>query len=149
MADYTTAKSGISTTAAATKTLLEIAAGSADRLWIVQWAVSFAGVSPTQEPILVMLCRKSAAGSGGTGETERPLDPADGAAAAAVTSSPTSEGTIGDVLESILVHPQSGIVVQYLPEDRPVAAVSGILALRYTTPSGVNPNAAASLVWKE
>ena len=149
MADYTTSKSAITTTAAATKTLLEIVAGSADRLQIVQWSVSFAGVSPTQEPILVTLCRKSAAGTGGTGETERPLDPADGTAAAAVTSIPTGEGTIGDVLESILVHPQSGVVIQYLPEDRPVAAASGILAIRYTTPSGVNPNAAASLIWKE
>ena len=145
---YSVAKRNIATTAASTKTLLELAAASTVRARLVQWSVSFDGVSATAEPIDIEIVRKSAGGTG-TAETEVKFDPADGGPASSVISANTVEGTVGDILDAYSVHPQAGIVIQYPMGREPVIPVSGVIAIRYITPAGVNPNAVATIIWEE
>lgn len=95
------------------KTVLQVTAASNHAVKIREWSVGFNGVDNTHAPILVQLCRQSDAGSGGSSLTLR-KDPDDAAETLQTTAiyGCTSEPTTADVLDSMFIHPQQGVIWQ-------------------------------------
>jgi hypothetical protein len=142
---YTATKDGIAT-GTSLKTLLEINTSSAVRATILSWWVEFSGTSGTASPILVQVARATG-GITGTSLTPTKYTDKYDAAATGAKHTATVEGTVGDILESHYVHPQSGILVQY-PMDREILVpVSGFLRVQVTAAASVN--ATVGIVWQE
>lgn len=122
---------------------------------LVEFSISFNGVSATQEPILVKLRQITATGTGTactevavqrTGKTAPQCQ-----AKHTLTAEPTMVATVA--LGQWYVHPQGGLlVVQYPLGREPVicdGSASQGLALELTSASGVTPKAATHLIWDE
>ena len=148
MSQYTGKTAAIALAAATAKTLLELTAGSADRVKIKEWWCEFDGVTATAVPVLVEVLRIAATITG----TATPPDPtpkstADGTAAATLKHNATGEGTPGVVLYRHNVPPTSGKHVMFPLGDEIVVALSGLIAIRCTAPAIVN--AVVGFAWEE
>ena len=136
---------------AATETLLQVAAAATKRFRVVEFGVSFDGVSAGDAPVDVDLLRQTTAGTASTtGVAPVEWDEAGEAALASFSHDFTVEPTAGDVLGSWQVTPNGGLLVLQYPLGRePVVGLSGRIALRATTATDVTPNASAYLVIEE
>jgi hypothetical protein len=138
-----------------------LAAATAESAWsimgattvkavLVEFGVSFDGVTAAAEPVVVELYQITAAGTG-TGAAEAKWDRAAPTAQCTVLHSLTAEPTKGDRLAMWVVHPQGGLlVVQYPLGREPVisdGSASQGLALTLTAPAVVN--ASSYLIWQE
>src|SRR6266850_3918295 len=93
-------------------TILEVNPPANRVATIKQWSLEFSGVSATDVPVLVQLVEVTATSAAGTGVT--PASARDGQVAVGATAKklPATEGTV-TVLETHMVPPSSGIVIQY------------------------------------
>lgn len=144
-----TTQGEVALTAATARTVLALISSTSGRPRLVEWGVSFDGVSATAEPVRVRLVRATADGTG-TATTIKPWDPdaptADSTGKHTYTAEPTKEA---QALVEMEVHPQAGVVVQY-PLGREVVldnATTSIVCIECTAPAGVN--ALAYMVWEK
>lgn len=148
---YTVTTEGEEALAAATaETLLELLGATTVKAVLVEFGVSFDGISPTAEPVTVELYQITATGTG-TGAVEAKWDRSGPTSQVTCKHSLTAEPTKGDRLAMWLVHPQGGsLVIQYPLGREPVicdgSAAQG-LAIVATAPAIVNAQAYA--VWQE
>lgn len=134
--------------AATAETVLQLRGGTNTKARLVEWGVSFDGVSATEQPVQVRLLRQTTDGTG-TGANERLWDLDDPTPGVVGFHSFTAEPTAGDVLAHYNVHPQAGLVMQYPLGREPIIdnAATSRLAIECTAPAAVN--VAAYMVWEE
>lgn len=132
------------------KTAIQVAGASTHRMRVIEWGVSFDGVTASHAPATVRLVRQTTAGTT-PGATLTPvlLDPASVAVkAAAYRGVYSAEPTIGDVFETHYLTPVGGLLVrQYAMTREPIIAASGRVAIVLNTSNTVN--ASAYIVWEE
>lgn len=135
--------------AATAETVIQLRGATVVKARIIEWGVSFDGVSVTGEPVRIRLLRQTTDGTA-TGATEALWDDPDAPAANCTAfHSFTAEPTAGSVLADYNVHPQAGIVIQYPLGREPVLdnATTSRIGIECTAPAAVN--AAAYIVWEE
>jgi hemolysin activation/secretion protein len=130
------------------ETVLQLRGSSAVKAKILQWSISFDGVSATGEPVRVRLLRQTTDGTGAAA-SEVPWDPDNPTANCTALNTFSAEPTAGDVIEEHLVHPQAGIIMQYPLGREPVLdnASTSRIGIDVLAPAAVN--ACATLVWEE
>ena len=144
-------KSGASATALAAntaKTICNIISG-AKGVTLVEFSVSFDGVTASAVPVLVELCSSTQAGAGtpGASPTPAPVQPYGGEACLATAGVDYSaEPTTLTPLFHWLVTPNGGLLVIQYPLGREVmsqgsGATNKALCLRLTAPAIVNARA--------
>ena len=95
------------------KTILQVVAAANHALLIDEWSISFEGVSNTAAPIQVILARQSTAGTLDTAVTPSSSpDDSDETLQVTAGSDASVEPTTGDILDTQLVHPQTGYTWQ-------------------------------------
>lgn len=135
--------------AATAETVIALIGQTTVKAKLIEFGVSFDGVSTTAEPVQIRLIRATADGTG-TAATVKPWDPDmtsnQCTAKHSYSAEPTKEST---PLASWEVHPQSGIVVQYPLGREPTLdnATGSIMCIECTAPATVN--VLAYLVWEE
>lgn len=148
MALYSMSVDGIALVAATAKSIAELGTASTDRARIVEWSVTFDGVTATAIPVKVEVGRFSAAVTTATTFTADKLDPADGAPAAVAKHTTTTEGAgTADDVKIFRVPPTGGLVMQYPLGREWVMAVSTFWRIRLTAAAAVN--ATFHVVWEE
>lgn len=149
MAIYSITTEGEEALAAATaETLLQLRGATTVKAKIIEWGVSFDGVSVTAEPVRVRVLRQTSDGTG-SAATEAKWDADDPAAGCTGFHSFSAEPAAGEVLVDMEVHPQAGVLIQY-PLGREIIlddAATSRLGIEVTAPAVVN--AVGHLVWEE
>lgn len=140
---YIAAKSGITVGTGVTISLVELATPSTIRATVVEWGVSFNGVTAADPPILCELIRSTGSMTG-TSLTAEPADADAPASLVTAKHTSTSEGTSPTVLDSVSVHPQGGGII--VP-SKVIIPVSGWVTVRVTAGTMTGVSAAARMVF--
>ena len=101
---------GVSLSAATTKTVISVTAAANNPLRLVRWGITFKGTSTTAAPGRVRLKRMTTAGTSTSVTPVKTDDRISGTLQATAFKDFSAEGTLGDVLEPVNVHPQTGYV---------------------------------------
>jgi hypothetical protein len=132
----------VALTAATAKSILAAVAAANAPLRLTELSVSFDGVSGAAEPVTVELCASTQA-TAGTNTSFTPVQTRGRTrtvqAAGAVNY--TAEPTTLTVIKTWLVHPQTGMVLQFPLGREPessIAADAEALIVRCTAPAAVN-----------
>jgi hypothetical protein len=130
------------------ETVVQLRGATTVKAKIIEWGISFDGVSSTGEPVRVRLLRQTTDGTG-SGATEVAWDPDNPTANCTAFHTFSAEPTAGEVLAEMHIHPQSGIVIQYPLGREPVIdnAATSRVAIDVLAPAAVN--CTAYLVWEE
>lgn len=140
-AGYTVETNGdIALSAATAKTIMSVINAANSLIRICEFGVSFDGTSATAEPVTVELCYSTQATAGTStshtiAQCRGPTRTVQATAARNYTAEPTSL----TVWKRWLVHPTSGIVVQFpLGREPECTVTSDALLIRCTAPATVN-----------
>lgn len=140
-AGYTVETNGdIALSAATAKSIMSVINAANSLIRIVEFAVSFDGTSATAEPVTVELCYSTQAGAGTTtshtiAQVRGPTRTVQATGARNYTAEPTTL----TVWKRWLVHPTSGIVIQFPLGREPECTVTAdALLIRCTAPAAVN-----------
>jgi len=133
-------------------TILEVNPVANRRAVLTQWSVEFTGVSATDVPVIVQLCELTVTSAAGTAVTPAALRDGEVAVSSTAKKLPATEGTV-TVLETHMVPPSSGLVIQY-PLGREVttdgaAATAKGLSVRCNRGAGAAINASVTMEWEE
>lgn len=146
---FAAVKASEEVSAAATETILQVIAATNHQVKILGWGGSFAGTTVTAEPIELQLIRQTTAGTASALTLVKWSDSDGDTIDASALHDFTAEPTAGDILSSVLVHPQTGYEIWY-PEGRePIIGAGDRIGIRVITPSGVSPDATAPMVCEE
>lgn len=133
--------------AATAETVLQVVAAANHPIALKSVQVSFDGTSASAEPVVVLLVRQTGAGTsvaatpreetayGITIQTTARID---------FSVEPTSDDS---VLRRWNVHPQSGVMEKFGPDDEIIIGSSGRVGIKVTAPAIVNVQ--ASISWEE
>ena len=148
MALYSLSIDGIALAAGTAKSIAELGTSATDRAKIIEWSVTFDGVTASAVPVKVEVGRFSSAVTTATTLAGAKLDPADGTASSTARHSTTAEGagTASDP-QIFRVPPTGGLFVQYPLGRELVLAVSTFFRIRCTAAAAVNVS--FHLVWEE
>lgn len=141
MATYTVESNGdISLSAATAKTILNYICAANTPAKVTELSVSFDGVSGTAEPVTVELCSSTQATTGtATAHTLAQCSGATRTVQGTAARNYTVEPATLTVLKRWLVHPQTGLVLQFPLGREPQQNVTADgLCLRVTAPTTVN-----------
>lgn len=141
MSTYTVESNGdIALTAATAKTVLQAINSAGGVIKSVEIGASFDGTSSTAEPVTVELTSSTQATAGtSTAHTMAQVSGAPRTVQATAARNYTAEPTVVTVLKRWLVHPQTGIVLQFpLGREPQQNTASDALGLRCTAPANVN-----------
>jgi len=141
MATYTVETNGdIALSAATAKTIMQVINSANGVVKVVEFGVSFDGVSGTAEPVTVELVSSTQATAGtSTSHTIAQVSGATRTAQATAARNYTAEPTVLTVLKRWLAHPQTGLVVQFpLGREPQQNTGSDALGIRCTAPATVN-----------
>lgn len=144
MATYTVESNGdIALSAATAKSVLSVICAANSPVKIVEIGVSFDGISSVAEPVTVELCSSTEAGAGtATSHTIAQTGGVPRTAQASAKRNFSAEPTTLTVLKRWLVHPQTGMVLQFPLGREPMqTTTSDALVLRCTAPAAVNVQA--------
>lgn len=141
MATYTVESNGdIALSAGTAKTVLSVICAANAPIKIVEIGASFDGTSSTAEPVTVELCSSTEASAGTA--TAHTIAQTGGMPRTPQSSGKrnfTAEPTVLTVLKRWLVHPQTGMVLQFPLGREPMQATTqDAIALRCTAPAAVN-----------
>lgn len=147
-ARYSMRTGSVATTAAATKSLWLLNPVTS-ALAVVQLGVTF-DASTAAQAIGIELYRTTTLGSpAGSAGTVVKFDPTSQSADATGLTALTTEPTAVEVLAEWFVSNTAGLDLQFPLGREPLAAAAGArLGLRYTTPTGVSPNARSYVIWE-
>jgi hypothetical protein len=128
----------VALTATVAKTVLQLVAASNHRVVVKAISICFDGVSPTNEPVIVQICRQSTAGTS-SAVTPNPIDASiDETIQTTARYNATVEPTTGVTLKQWEVHPQSGIVYNFPPGWEIMVGGGTRLGIICTAPNNVN-----------
>lgn len=134
--------------AATAKSIAELGTAAGNRAKIVEWSVTFDGVTASNTPVKVEVGRFSGAVTTATTFTIDKLDPADGTATVTAKHSTSTEGAgTADDIEFYRIPPTGGILKQYPLGREWVLATSTFWRIRCT--AAQNVNATFSVTWEE
>jgi len=125
--------------AATAKTVLQLVSATNVRLAVSEAQISFDGISNTAEPVQVQVRRQTTAGTA-TSRTPLKLDD-DIATALQATGQEnfSAEPTDSDILATMEVHPQAGVIYQLpIPDGEFVIGSADRLGIKVTAPAAVN-----------
>lgn len=131
----------ISLTAATAKSVMAIINSATGLLRIVELSIGFNGASSTAVPVLVELCKSTQAtnGTAGTSHTIVQVGGPTRTANATAYRNYTSEPTVLSTTHRWLVHPQTGIYMQFpLGREPEQVTASNAYVMRITAPAGVD-----------
>ena len=140
-AGYTVESNGdIALTAATAKTILSVINAANSLIRLVEFGVSFDGTSGSAEPVTVELCSSTQATAGtSTAHTIAQVRGPTRTVQATGARNYTAEPTVLTVLKRWLVHPQTGMVIQFpLGREPEQTTTSDALCIRCTAPANVN-----------
>jgi hypothetical protein len=143
----TTSSTPLALVAATAKSALELGTSAATRIKIVEWWVTFDGVTPSNVPVKVEVGRFSAGVTTATSVSDK-FDVADGTPATTSKHSTSTEGagTADDILYFYV--PPTGGFHYVAPLGREmVMGVSSFWRMRLTAPNAVNCQ--AGVIWEE
>lgn len=133
----------VALSAATAKTILSVICAANAPVRICELAVSFDGVTGTAEPVTVELCSSTQA-TAGTSTSQTPVQcrgPTRTVQAGGARNY-TAEPTVLTVLKRWLVHPQTGLVIQFpLGREPEQVTTADALCIRCTAPATVNAQA--------
>ncbi|MBG0830507.1 hypothetical protein HS041_22355 [Planomonospora sp. ID67723] len=141
MATYTVETNGdVALTAATAKTIMSAINAANSILKLVELSVSFDGTTANAEPVTVELCSSTEAGAGtATSHTPAQVSGPTRTIQGTAKRNFTAEPTVLTVLKRWLVHPQSGLLIQFPLGREPMQVVTAdALVVRCTAPAGVN-----------
>lgn len=148
---YSATTEGEEALAAATaETVICLVGSTAVKAKIIEWGVTFDGVSATAEPVRVRLLRTTADDGTSSAATEVAWDPDNPTANCVAKHSYSAEPTkASTALAEYEVPPTSGMVLQYPLGREPTLdnSASAGFAIECTAPATVNVEAV--LVWEE
>ena len=140
-AGYTIETAGdVALTAATARTILNVINAANSLIRLCEFGVSFDGVSATAEPVTVELCSSTQA-TAGTSTSQPPVQIRGPTRTVQATGarSYTAEPTALTTLKRWLVHPQTGIVMQFpLGREPEQTTTADGLCLRVTAPATLN-----------
>lgn len=133
----------VALTAATAKTILSVINASNALIRIVEMGVSFDGTSATAEPVTVELCSSTQAGAGtSTSQSPVQIRGATRTVQASGARNYTAEPSALTCLKRWLVHPQTGIEMQYpLGREPEQVTTADALCIRVTAPATLNAQA--------
>lgn len=140
-------------TGSAIKTLLQVTAGSARKLTIISWSISFDGVTASAVPVPVELIETTTVAGGSPTAVTPTLwnDQGGDASTATAGFSPSTEGSVTGttrLLDYVDLTPNGGVYVHDYPLGRePIIKASQVLRIRTTSAATVN--AVCSITWEE
>lgn len=136
---------------ATAETVIALIGSTACKGRIIEWGISFDGISATAEPVVVRLVRLTADdGTRTTTVSEVKWDTDANASNCVARHSFTAEPTKAtDPLASYNVHPQGGLVVQYPLGREPVLDDSTSAGLGIECTAAAAVNVTAYVVWEE
>ena len=140
-ARYTAETNGdVALSAATAKTVLSVIAASGGTFSLIEFGVSFDGTSASAEPVTVELCYSTQAGAGtSTSHTITQTGGGTRTVQSTAARNYTAEPTTLTVWKRWLVHPQTGIVIQFPLGREPEETVTAdAICLRLTAPAAVN-----------
>lgn len=140
-AGYTVETAGdIALTAATAKTIMSIINAANGLIRLCELSVSFDGTSGTAEPVTVELCSSTQATAGtSTSHTIVQCRGPTRTVQATAARNYTAEPTVLTTLKRWLVHPQTGLHIQFPLGREPEQVVTAdALCVRCTAPAGVN-----------
>jgi len=133
-------------------TILEVNPPANRAATITQWSIEFSGVSSTDVPVLVQVVKVTAASAAGTAVTPAALRDGEVAVGSAAKKLPASEGTVV-VLETHMVPPSSGLIIQYPLGREPRITGAGSsnagFAIRANRGAGAAINADATIEFED
>ena len=128
--------------AATAKTLLQLVAGTSIRLAVSEATISFDGTSNTAEPVDVTVRRQTTAG---VATSRAPLQLDDDIATALLATGQenfTTEPTQSDILATMEIHPQAGVIYQLpIPDGEIIIGAADRLGIVATAAAAVNAKA--------
>jgi hypothetical protein len=133
----------VALSAATAKTILNVINAANSLIRLTELGVSFDGTSSSAEPVTVELCSSTQATAGtSTSHTIVQCRGPTRTVQATAARNYTAEPTVLTVIRRWLVHPQTGIVVQFPlgREPEQVTTADG-LCIRCTAPAAVNAQA--------
>jgi len=136
-----TTSAEVALVAATVKTVLQLVSATNVRLAVSEVTISFDGISNTAEPVSVQVLRQTTAGTGGSARNPLKLDDdiATALQATGLENIVTTEPTASDILATLEVHPQAGVIYQLpIPDGEIVIGSADRLGLRATAPAAVN-----------
>lgn len=145
-AAYSVPWSGTALVAATAKSMVYVKPVTNVTCTITAFAVTFDGVTASNTPVLIEVCTGTAVsnstpGTGSTSTAGRQVRGTPGSSANAGSATAiTSEPTVLTVVQSYLVPPTSGLIIQF-PLGREIEVEAGtrkMVALRVTAPQVVN-----------
>lgn len=140
-AGYTVESNGdIALTAATAKTILSVINAANSLIRICEISVSFDGVSGTAEPVTIELCSSTQATAGtSTAHTIAQIRGPTRTVQATAARNYTAEPTTLTVLKRWLVHPQTGLMMQFpLGREPEQVTTADAICIRCTAPATVN-----------
>ena len=134
-----------------TKTLLQILAAANHAAKLIEWSVSFDGISNVAAPIAVVLEFQTGTGSGGDVLTAKKMNPDDSEVVQTTALSNidgSTQPSSGDEIMGEQVHPQGGYTWQ-APFGGHIKVPGGIrIGIKVITP-GADVNAKVRMVFEE
>jgi len=145
------ASSALSIAASADLTLLQVLAGSTNPIELVEFGVSFDGVTAADKPFRVKLIMQSTAGSGGSAVTPVLLSRQSSATVqASALQAFSSEPTDGVILWDGYLTPAGGRLQVQIPDRDTIIDAGERVALRVVAPAGITTvNGIAYIHWTE
>lgn len=116
---YTVTVDAVQLSANTVQTLWQVQAAATKRVRVVEWGISFDGVSASAVPARVELLRQSSTGTS-SAYTPNKVDESDVAALASALTAFTVEPGVGAVLQQFRVTPNGGLLVLQYPFGREV-----------------------------
>lgn len=128
-------------TATVAKTILNVINAANSLIRITEFGVSFDGIAADAEPVLIELCKSTQATAGTAGSSPSPVQVGGPTRTVQATAGEdySAEPTALTAIRKWMVHPQTGIVVQFPlgREPEQITTADG-LCLRLTAPAIVN-----------
>lgn len=134
--------------AATVETLVQLIGHAVVKAKVIEWGVSFDGVTANNDPVRIRVLRQTTAGTRSSA-VEVNWDPDNPTANCLSFHTFSAEPTASDVLVEMQCHPQAGVMVQY-PLGREITldnSTASRLGIDVLAPQAVN--ASAWMVWEE
>lgn len=135
---FSATKSGVALAAATAKTAVQVIAATNHAVKVWGLAVSFNGVSNTDEPALVQIVRQTDAGTMSALTPTKKDDSVGDTLDSTAQHTASAEPTTTDVLWESYCHPQTGLREFFNEKTCPVIGAGDRLGVRLTAPDAVD-----------
>ena len=142
------ADSGEVASGTGTKTILQIAAPTNQKVRVNEIGITCKGTNPTQLPIRFEVLRQTTAGTS-TSVTPKKTDDSSNTVQTTAGANFTAEPTAGDILREFIIHPQSGMNYTVPGIDDLMVPGGGRLGIRALNTGGTDTTVVVNAVFEE